>query len=532
MSAATGHPAPTLWEVGDAWLRRACEVVGESAAALNVMNVFPVSDADTGSNLKLTLVGIATAVPDVTRASLDAVVQAAVLSAHGNSGAILAAMVTGVCHRLAEEPLRLRALGAGELVADLLQTTAVAARRAVARPVDGTMLTVADAAAAAARDAAGSGHHVRAVAEAAQQGARVALAHTPDQLAVLAAAGVVDSGGQAYVLLLDALVEVLGGAPAQALTSTGEPRPPRTRHAADVGPTPVEYEVMYALRGASPAALDGLREELSELGRSVVVVGDRTVAQVHVHLVEAGAAVEAALPLGSLSRLRITALPAEVETAGRTVIAVVAGAGLADAVRASGGTAVPGAGGRLTAEVLTEAVGAVGGDLVILPNDMESLEVAGHLAPRLRAEGRRVAVIPTVAQVQGLAAMAVHEPTADFESVVVAMSSAAAHTRHGGVTVAESPAMTMAGRCDTGDVLGIVEGDFVEIGTSVVEVAARVLARLLVAGGELVTLVLGADAPPGLAAELTRRVRHRSPSVTVQVLEGGQARYVLLVGLE
>ncbi|MCW2809639.1 MAG: hypothetical protein JWP61_97, partial [Friedmanniella sp.] len=342
MSATTGHPALTLWEVGDAWLRRSSELVSASAAALNVMNVFPVSDADTGSNLKLTLGGIAAAVPDVTRASLDAVVQAAVLSAHGNSGAILAAMVTGVCHRLAEDPLRLHALSPGGLVADLLETTAAAARRSVARPVDGTMLTVADAAARSAVEAAVTQPYARAVAEAAQQGAREALARTPDQLAVLAAAGVVDSGGQAYVLLLDALVEVLGGAPAQVLPSTGEPLPPRTRHGADAVEAVVEYEVMFALRGAAAAALDELREELSELGRSVVVVGDHTVAQVHVHLLDAGAAVEAALPLGSLSRLRITALPSEVEPPGRTVLSVVAGAGLADAVRASGGTPVVG----------------------------------------------------------------------------------------------------------------------------------------------------------------------------------------------
>ena len=105
--------------------------------------------------------------------------------------------------------------------------------------------------------------------------------------------------------------------------------------------------------------------------------------------------------------------------------------------------------------------------------------------------------------------MAVHEPTADFESVVVAMSSAAGHARHGAVTVAESPAMTMAGRCETGDVLGVVEGDFVEIGDSVAEVAWAVIQRLLTAGGELLTLVAGADAEPGLVDALAERIRTR-----------------------
>ena len=136
---------------------------------------------------------------------------------------------------------------------------------------------------------------------------------------------------------------------------------------------------------------------------------------------------------------------------------------------------------------LTAAAEQTHGDLVVLPNDMETLEIARHLATELRRHGRRVAVIPTVAQVQGLAAMAVHEPTADFDSVVVTMSSAAGHARHGAVTVAESPAMTMAGRCEAGEVLGAVEGDFTEIGDDAGEVAWRVVQRLLSTGGELVT---------------------------------------------
>ena len=119
-----------------------------------------------------------------------------------------------------------------------------------------------------------------------------------------------------------------------------------------------------------------------------------------------------------------------------------------------------------------------------------------------------MAVIPTVAQVQGLAAMAVHEPTADFDSAVVAMSSAAGHARHGAVTIAESSAMTMAGRCEPGDVLGVVEGDFVEIGASVAEVAWRVIERLLSAGGELLTLVRGAGAEQGAGRRADRAAAH------------------------
>ena len=240
----------------------------------------------------------------------------------------------------------------------------------------------------------------------------------------------------------------------------------------------LRYEVMYALRGARPESLDALRIELSQRGESVVVVGDEIVAQIHVHLADAGAAVEAGLPHGSISQLRIAALPEESVSADRAVIAVVAGPGLADAVRSLGGVPVLPGGPRITVEELSEALDGHPGDVVLLPNDMESLELATHLAESRRSRGRRIAVIPSTAQVQGLTALAVHEPSSDFDSAVVAMSTTSGHTRHGAVTVAETRAMTMAGRCEVGDVLGLLDGDFVEIGDSVTEVAERVIARL------------------------------------------------------
>ena len=156
MSAPGRSQAPTLW----AGLRRLAAPrrrpsIAESADALNAMNVFPVSDSDTGTNLRLTLAGIAQAVPDVNRASLDAIVQAAILSAHGNSGAILAEMFTSVCRALEQQQGQLRPHRPGRWSPYLLRTVANAARRAVARPVAGTILTVADAAADAAEDRAG-----------------------------------------------------------------------------------------------------------------------------------------------------------------------------------------------------------------------------------------------------------------------------------------------------------------------------------------------------------------------------------------
>lgn len=537
MSAPTGQQTPTLWLVCHAWLHRATEVIAASADALDAMNVFPVSDSDTGSNLRLTLAGIVQAVPAVAPARtagegeaprLDGLVQAAILSAHGNSGAILAEMFTSVCRSLEHDGPSLRSTPPGSLLAVLLRTVAVAARRAVARPVAGTILTVADDAATAAEQAAAQ-HPGEAltVAVAAQTGAREALARTPDQLEVLAEAGVVDSGGQAYSLMVDALVEVLGGPVAVPLAG-GAGDPPRVARPVAAP----DYEVMYALQGAAPAVLDRLREQLSVLGDSVVVVGDQVMAQVHVHLSDAGSAVEAGLGAGRLSGIRITTLAADAGPAERTVVALVAGSGLARAVRDLGGVPVEADGATSAIEVMSDLVRGGCGDVVILPNDRAALETAGRLSAELRGSGRRVAVIPTVAQVQGLAAMAVHEPTADFDAAVVAMSSAAGHARHGAVTLAESSAMTMAGRCEPGDVLGAVEGDFVEVGHAVPEVAWRVVQRLLAAGGDLLTLITGSQADEHLAADLTDRVRHSTAGVDVEVLAGGQPRYLLLIGLE
>ncbi len=524
-----------LWHVCRAWLRRATEVISASAPALDAMNVFPVSDADTGSNLELTIAGIARALPalepgiDDAVPDLDGLVHAAILSAHGNSGAILAEMFTSVCRSLEHEQPGLRTAEPGALLAVLLRTVATAARRAVARPVAGTILSVADdTASAAEQSAARNPEDPLAVALAAQAGAWESLARTPDQLEVLASAGVVDAGGQAYTLLVDALVEVLGGPTARPLVLDG---PTGHRPLALRSATATEYEVMYAVQGASPDTLDDLRARLSEVGDSVVVVGDRSLAQIHVHLRDAGSAVEAGLDAGRLSGIRITVLPGP-GTGERRIISVVAGPGLATAVTALGGRPLLADGAGSVAEGLRELIGPGCGDVVVLPNDPASLRAAVQVGAELTAVGRRVAVIPAVAQVQGLAALGVHEPTAGFDSTVVAMSNAAGHTRHGAVTVAAVSAMTTAGHCRAGDVLGVVQGGVVEIGDSVPEVAWRVLQRLLTGGGELLSLVAGSDADPGLVVDLTARVRSSTPDLDVEVLDGGQHRYLLLVGLE
>jgi len=300
---------------------------------------------------------------------------------------------------------------------------------------------------------------------------------------------------------------------------------------------------MYLLN-APADAVPALRQRLAGLGDSLVVVGGEPTWNVHVHVDDVGAAVEAGVEAGRPYRIRIThfadaarAAAGALRDDSRGVVSVVAGDGLAALFEATGATVVRGGpGGRAsTGELLGGLRRARSRDLIVLPNDGDSIAVAEAAAAAARDEGLRVAVIPTRASVQAIAALAVHDPARRFEDDVVAMTAAAGHCRHGGVTVAAREAVTMAGVCQVGDVLGIVDGDFAVIGDDLEQVARTVVDRMLGSGGELVTLVTGAaegGAGPGLADAVVAHLRRTRPEVDTVAYEGGQPRYPLLIGVE
>lgn len=182
--------------------------------------------------------------------------------------------------------------------------------------------------------------------------------------------------------------------------------------------------------------------------------------------------------------------------------------------------------------MLAEAILAAGDEVTVLPDGPGVLALAEAAAERARDTGARIAVVPAKASVQGLAALAVHDPLRRFGEDVIAMTRAAGATRFGHLEVAAEEAVTSAGLCRPGDVLGLIEGDVAMIGATVAEVARRLLDRMLSGGGELVTLIPGAPAPPGLAADLEAHLRERHPDVEAGVHDGGQERCPLLVGVE
>ncbi|NJA60346.1 dihydroxyacetone kinase, partial [Streptomyces sp. NEAU-H3] len=289
------------------------------------------------------------------------------------------------------------------------------------------------------------------------------------------------------------------------------------------------YEVIYLL-DAEDEAVARLRARLDALGESLVVVGGDGLWHVHVHVDDAGAAVEAGIEAGRPHRVRITHFasdaarpaPASGERVPRAIVAVVPGEGLAALYGEAGAATVPARPGELPGSgELAEAVRrAHAHEVVLLPNDAALHHTAAAAARDARHLGVRVAVIPTRSAVQGVAALAVHEAERRFDEDVVAMTSAAGATRYAELAVAEHRSWTSVGICQAGDVLGLIDGDVVVIGQDVAAIARTVLDRMLAAGGEMVTLVLGEDCPETLADDLERHVRAHHLAVDTVVYEG------------
>ncbi|MFD9010947.1 DAK2 domain-containing protein [Streptomyces sp. NPDC059552] len=539
------------------WSSLALAALGRAREDIDAINVYPVADADTGTNLYLTAEsadrGLAEAFPGVTdgtgTTSLAEAVRAwahgALVGARGNSGTILAQLLRGVADVLgAEQPDPAEhggkdGRGTGGLLARALTRAAEEAYAAVAHPVEGTMLTVAGAAARAGEAAGAAAGTAVEVARAAYDGARAALAETPGQLAALSRAGVVDAGGCGLVVVFGALWQALSGQEPAAEPVRGRavpvPQPQDPCAQEEDGPA---YEVIYLLE-ATEAAVGELRERLDGLGDSLVVVGGDGLWNVHVHVDDPGAAVEAGVVAGRPYRIRITHFGderrrARGERAQRAVVAVVPGEGLAGLCGEAGATPVLVRPGELpaAAELLDAVRRAHAREVVLLPGGAELRAAAAAAAEQARAEGVRVAVIPTRSAVQGLAALAVHDPEGSFDEDVVAMTAAAGATRYGELAVAERQSFTSAGICQAGDVLGLIDGDVAVIGSGLTETAEAVLDRMLGSGGELVTLVLGPDVPDAVAERLEAYVQHGHLAVDTVTYRGGRYSAPLLIGVE
>lgn len=491
------------------WCRLAADALGQTRAAIDALNVYPVPDADTGTNLYRTLLSAAQAVDELPPAATPAEVwhaaaAGAMLGACGNSGIILSQLLRGladVCGPAAPCD--------GAVVARALGHAAGLARAAVSRPVEGTVLTVADAAAGAVAGSAGMA--LAAVVLAAATAARQALGLTTGQLAALAERGVVDAGGAGLCVVLDAWAAAISGTagsfevppPGRALAVTArEPQAP------PVGYASPGYEVTYLLE-APAGAVAGLREELDALGDSLVIAGGGEPAgpwSVHVHVPEAGPAIEAGLRAGRPRRITVTYLglpPVGLPPGtGHRVLAVCDTPGLAALAEAAGAEVLGCRSGVApAASEISMAARRLGRRCIIVPNGPAARAAAAAAAQDLEREGIEVVVVDVQSAVQALPALAVHEPAAEFTQDAAAMGRAAGRMRHASSAADGALALAMTD-------------------------------ELLAGGAELMTFLVGAAAPAGLAEQLMAHVRAISPATEVECHAGAVPGAVVLAGAE
>ncbi|SEP51432.1 DAK2 domain-containing protein [Amycolatopsis saalfeldensis] len=507
------------------------DAVGDAAPQVNA-TARPRDDQSSSSGDGWSL-SDPSAIPGDVAAALAVLARGAVAAARGNSGVIISQVIRGI----AEWTATGGELDGAGLAAALGHADKVATG-AVSRPVAGTMLTVLHSVAGAVR---GDTRPLAEVAETVAAAAAAALEETPKQLPALAKAGVVDAGGRGLVAVLDALAGVVTGknaAPEHEL---------EVAVAAPVAePAPYAWEVMYLLDGVDEAQLPALRKELSGFGDSVTVAGDGSGSHaVHVHCADIGAAIEAGLDLGRPRRVRVEPLltPTPIEPGGgldRSVVAVVRGGGLAELLRAEGVAvlAVPDGETPGVEDMIGLFNEVAGRHVTVLPGGIDLTAAADTAAGHAMAGDRDVVVIPCTSPVQVLAALAVHDGDRRANDDVVAMAEAAAATRRGELRIADEESLTWVGRAQSGDVIGLVDDEVVLIEaapaseTNLVAAAMGVLNRMLTLGGELVTVLAGADAPPGVAAELAEQLRLEHPEVELTSYASGQAEAVLLMGVE
>lgn len=527
---------------------------------INRLNVFPVADSDTGANMLFTMrSALAEADAEASRGSLDVVRVAAALSAgalhgaRGNSGVILSQILRGFADATAaaaaESGAALRAIDAALLAAALWRGVELVVTSMGGNEVPGTIVSVLRAAAGAVDECAAAGQSLHLALVAAGDAAVIALEKTPEQLEVLADAGVVDAGGRGLLVMLDSLRSTITGeTPTRAVYEPSQPqqKPP----AIERGPAP-QFEVMYLVAGCDAAAADALRQRLEELGDSVAIAAAPSDSySVHVHTDDAGAAVEAGLAAGQLSRIVIsglssgaTGLPAGSWTRERAVLAVVDGDGAEELFAGEGACVLrPGADGSadapgITAHQLVRAVVDSGAaQVMVLPNGYVAAEelVAGCTAAI--GWGVDVVPVPTGSMVQGLAALAVHDAGRQAVDDGYTMARAAGAARHGSVRVATENALTWAGTCKPGDGLGIAGDEVLIVAEDVAAAAIGLLDLLMASGGDLITVLIGADlddaAAAGIEQVLDRHMHDHHPGSELVSYRTGHRGDALLIGVE
>ena len=524
---------------------------------INRLNVYPVPDGDTGTNMALTLESVVAEVGDA--AEMDAICKAishgSLMGARGNSGVILSQILRGV----ADSFKGVEAAGPDD-VADAFGAAADGAYKAVMRPVEGTILTVVRATAVGAQEAAEAGKALVDVLDGARAAATDALARTPEMLPVLAQAGVVDAGGAGFCLLLDAMLHVVAGrpvpepAPGPALASGLPAEAAEQVAAAHDVVSDLRYEVMYFLE-APDDTIPAFRDVWAGIGDSIVVVGGDGLWNCHIHTDDIGASIEAATDIGRPRTIRVTDLLEQVEEerwvreatdAGAleeipahlltpvacAVVAVATGDGIRRIFHSLGVQGIVTGGQSMnpsTAELLAAVEAVPADEVVILPNNKNIIAVAELVDEQT---SKSVRVVPTKGITEGFAALVAYDPEASGDENASEMAEAADAVVAGEVTQAVRDSSCDVGPIAAGDWLGLGRTGIAAVEALLPDAATVLLDVLVQDDHEIVTIIEGDGATAAHTRHITEWLAQHRPGATAEVHHGGQPLYPYLFGIE
>ena len=531
------------------------------AAGINRLNVYPVPDGDTGTNMARTLDAVVAELDGAEHGlepTCDAISHGSLMGARGNSGVILSQILRGVAGTLkgATEGTALK-------VAEALKAASAAAYLSVLKPIEGTILTVVREAADAAHTAAQDGESLVGVLRAARLAGKSALDRTPEMLPVLKDAGVVDAGGAGFMLLLDAALHVVDGVPIpepeefEGPTAEQLEAVSHRKNESGVDVSELQFEVMYFM-DLDDAQIQPFKEGWGEIGDSIVVVGGDGLWNCHVHTNDVGAAIEVALDLGGRpKKIRVTDLFAEMAEIGDAahahreaalvggraggglppvtcaIVAVSSGEGLTELFGQLGVQGVVSGGQTLnpsTAELLSAVEAVNAQQVIVLPNNKNIIPVAEQLNDLTT---KTILVVPTRTMPEGLASLVVYDPEADAATNARAMNQASASVATGEVTQAVRATKSDVGPIDKGDWIGIARGEgIVAVAGTLDGATVALLEHLVEPQCEIVTIVEGLDATAGHTDVLHAWLDEHHPKVQVEVHRGGQPLYPYLFGVE
>ena len=532
-------------------------------ADLNKLNVYPVPDGDTGSNMARTLDAVVAELdkhPDSLNETYNAISHGSLMGARGNSGVILSQILRGL-----SATLKVAGEHGAVKVAEALKAASVAAYDSVLKPIEGTILTVVREAADAAVRAASDGATLAAMLRVARAAGRESLANTPELLPVLKEAGVVDAGGAGFLLLLDSALHVVDGEPLPEPENLSGPNTEQliavmkrgetdAANGAGVDVSELRYEVMFLLEIDDTKSRE-FKIKWGEIGDSIVVVGGDGLYNCHIHTNDIGAAIEAPISLGGRPhQIRVTDLFEEVAEEHEkreaqigaptsnyiavpavtcAVVAVASGDGIAELFGNLGVHGVVTGGQTLnpsTQELLDAVEHMNASQVVILPNNKNIIPVAQQVDALTKKDVR---VVPTCSMPEALAALVAYDPAASAEHNGTEMAKAAAAVVTGEITTAVRDTKTDAGAVKAGDTIGLVRGDgVVAIAPDVFECATALLKHIVTDDRELLTIIVGVDATADTTERIVAWVGEHFPAVASEVHRGGQPLYPYLFGVE